>query len=176
MESLDILIKSQSHKVNFSYRSTNLTSSLPRFWTLSWNLTLILQTCSMWWATNNASKWQINSAFKVLIERITSRIAVSISNYGLNIKLRSQYQITVSISNCGLNIKLRSQYQITVSISNCGLNIKSSLNYFKLFPLQVEFSRGGIQSVQFILSPEIWSSTLRKPSSSCSRTRDFSTK
>jgi len=157
MESLDILIKSQSHKVNFSYRSTNLTSSLPRFWTLSWNLTLILQTCSMWWATNNASKWQINSAFKVLIERITSRIAVSISNYGLNIKLRSQYQITVSISNCGLNIK-------------------SSLNYFKLFPLQVEFSRGGIQSVQFILSPEIWSSTLRKPSSSCSRTRDFSTK
>jgi len=38
------------------------------FWDLlnNLNLTLILKTCRIWWAPNNASKWQMgfNSAFK----------------------------------------------------------------------------------------------------------------
>jgi len=64
-------------------------------WTSNWNffnsLTLILLTWRIWWAPNNASRWQMgfNSAFKVLNTGWTQKHSLISSSY----KIKSYWNI-----------------------------------------------------------------------------------
>jgi hypothetical protein len=95
-----------------SYRLTSPTNIRLASWSLNWsmvfyanpNLTLILLTWRIWWAPNNASRWQIgfNSALKVLNKTNVTSYPFKIITY----RVCLSYEVSLDAVCCPRTVEI----------------------------------------------------------------------